>query len=142
MGEMVQAQVNEAGFEMSLETMEVGAGSKAFFEEGQHDTLCAAWTGRPDPIQPMIQAFSSSGCYNAGKYAPEGFDQLIAAASASPDLDERTEAFLPLFDVVASEALFAPLAHAPAIIGMADDVKGFRTNLYGKPDVSFLWLEP
>ncbi|MPY95797.1 MAG: hypothetical protein GEV08_22905 [Acidimicrobiia bacterium] len=140
MGEIVQAQVNAAGFNMTLETMEVGAGSKAYFEDNGHDTLCAAWTGRPDPIQPFTGAFSSAGYYNAGKYQPEGFDQLIADATVSADPEERAAAFEPLMQVVSDEALYAPLVHAPAIDGMRENVHGYVPNLYGKPDVSFLWL--
>ncbi len=141
MGEIVQAQVKEAGFDMTLETMEVGAGSKAFFEEGAHDTLCAAWTGRPDPILAMSQVFSSKGYYTAGKTEPAGFEQLIAAASVSPDTAERAEAFAPMIAIIDEEARFAPLVHAPSINAMQANVKGFAPNLYGKPDVSFLWLE-
>ena len=37
--------------------------------------------------------------------------------------------------------MFVPLAHVPDINAFRDGIGGFQPTLYGKPDLSFLWIE-
>jgi peptide/nickel transport system permease protein/peptide/nickel transport system substrate-binding protein len=138
--EIVQAQLKEVGIDMTIETMEVGAATKTFFEGLGHDMYCAGWSGRPDPNQTMSSLFSSTGYYNAGKYSPPGLDQLIADAAKSDNTAERAKAYGPLTKAYVDNSLILSLVFRPSIVAMAKSVKGYTASLY-KPDISFVWLD-
>lgn len=138
--EIVQAQLKEVGIDMTIETMEVGAATKTFFEGLGHDIYCAGWSGRPDPNQTMSSLFSSTGYYNAGKYSPAGLDQLIADAAKSDSTADRAKAYGPLTKAYIDNALILSLVFRPSIVAMQKSVKNYTASLY-KPDISFVWLE-
>jgi ABC-type transport system substrate-binding protein len=139
--EVMQAQLKEVGINMTIDIMETGASAKSFFEGLSHDMYCSGWSGRPDPNQSMSSIYSSKGYFNAGKYVAPKLDELIAAAAASPDIPTRAKAYGPLTSAIQEQALTVPIEFRPSINGMRSRVKGFEPNLYGKPDVSFLWIK-
>jgi peptide/nickel transport system substrate-binding protein len=139
--EIIQAQFAEVGIEMSIETMEVGTATSTFFENLSYDLYCASWSGRPDPSQTANSLFAADTFYNAGNYDSPGMTEALEAAGASADPAERATAFAEIVRISQDDALLLPLVHQPDITAVHQDVGGFVPNLYGKPDISFLWRE-
>jgi ABC-type transport system substrate-binding protein len=139
--EIVQAQLADVGIDMTFDMMEVGSATSTFFEDLTYDLYCAGWSGRPDPSQTANSMFSSKSFYNAGKYASPGMDDALAAAGASQDQAERAAGFSKIIKLSQDDAIVAPLLHNPNINALHSNVGGFVPNLYGKIDVSFLWVE-
>jgi peptide/nickel transport system substrate-binding protein len=138
--EIIQAQIAEAGFKMTFDVMEVGAATSTFFEKLTYDLYCAGWSGRPDPSQTALSLFGSKAFYNAGKVAFPGMDEALSAAGKSADTKERAKAFNSVVKISQDQAIFTPLLHQPDVNAFNKKVGGFAPNLYGKIDVSFLWL--
>jgi peptide/nickel transport system permease protein/peptide/nickel transport system substrate-binding protein len=139
--EIVQAMLAEAGIDMTFEVMEVGPATTTFFNDLGHDLYCAGWSGRPDPSQTANSLFGPASFYNAGKVATPGMAEALAAAGYGADLEARGRSFHDVIDISQQESLFIPLSHVPDINAFRDGVGGFQPTLYGKPDLSFLWLE-
>ena len=137
--EIMQAQLAEVGIDMSVEQVDVGAATSAFFEKLGHDLYCAGWSGRPDPSQTTNSLFAPDAFYNAGKYESPGMAAALEEAGATQDHDARAEAFSEIIRMSQDDALLLPLLHQPDITAVYDDIGGFTPNLYGKVDVSFLW---
>ncbi|MFV0260621.1 MAG: ABC transporter substrate-binding protein, partial [Acidimicrobiales bacterium] len=137
--EIIQAQLAEVGIDMTFELMEVGAATSTFFEDLTYDLYCAAWTGRPDPSQTALSVFGADAFYNAGHYGAPGMAEALDAAGASTDQDERAGAFEDVIRISQEDALVLPLIHQADIIAYYPRIGGVTPNLYGKPDLSFIW---
>jgi peptide/nickel transport system permease protein/peptide/nickel transport system substrate-binding protein len=138
--EILQAQLKEVGIDMTFDVKDAAAVAGAFFEDMSYDTACASWSGRPDPSQTASALYGSTSFYNAGKYASPGMDEALAAAVASQDQADRAAAFSTVIELSQDDALWMPFLHEPDITALSDDIEGLVPNLYGKVDVSFLWL--
>lgn len=139
--EIIQAQLQEVGIDMTFDVKDPASVAGAFFEELSYDAACASWSGRPDPSQTAGSLYGSDSFYNAGKYSSPGMDDALAAAVASQDQDERAEAFATVIALAQDDALWVPFLHEPDVTALADNIEGLEPNLYGKVDVSFVWLD-
>ena len=131
----------EVGIDMTFEVMEVGPATSTFFVDLGHDLYCAGWTGRPDASQTATSLFGPESFYNAGKYEAPGMVDALAASSVDTDWRPAPASFHDVIDISQQEAMFVPLTHVPDINAFADRVGGFEPTLYGKPDLSFLWIQ-
>lgn len=139
--EIIQAQLKEAGIEVTFDTMEVGAATSSFFENLSHDIYSAGWSGRPDPSQTANSLYATTSFYNAGDLNVPGMDDALAAAGSAQDQAGRATAFHEVVQLQQDQALGLILLHQPDINAYYDHVGGFTPNLYGKIDVSFFWLK-
>ena len=139
--EIVQAMLADVGIDMTFEVMEVGQATETFFLNLSHDLYCAGWSGRPDPSQTAFSLFSPESFYNAGGYEAPGIVEALTASSVDTDLEARGASFHDAIEISQQEALFVPLSHVPDINAFRDGVGGFQPTLYGKPDLSFVWME-
>jgi peptide/nickel transport system permease protein/peptide/nickel transport system substrate-binding protein len=139
-GEILQSQLKEVGINVTFEPMEVGAATSSFFENLSHDIYSAGWSGRPDPSQTANSLFAKDSFYNAGKLAAPGMDDALAKAGSSQEQSDRAAAFHDVVKIFQDQALGLVLLHQPDINAYYDKVGGFTPNVYGKIDISFLWL--
>ena len=66
----------------------------------------------------------------------------LAAASGDTDLEARAASFHEVIDISQQEAMFVPAdPRARHQRRSRDGIGGFQPTLYGKPDLSFLWIE-
>ena len=65
----------------------------------------------------------------------------LAKAGSSQDQSDRATAFHDVVKIFQDQALGLVLLHQPDINAYYDKVGGFAPNLYGKIDLSFLWLK-
>ncbi len=141
-GELIQAAAAEAGFNVEIEVLELAASVPAMFTDRAYTMFCAPWTGRPDPSQTATSLLDSEAYYSVRDTDRAGVDALVAAAVASPDIEERAAAYGELWQVaIADEALWTPLWHNVSISFTTDQVKGYQLNLLGKGQIQFAWLE-
>ena len=116
--------------------------SSAFFSDKKGDVLLAAWTGRPDPSLTFQLMFAKSSYYNAGRteVSPE-LEALLQETRASEDLEKRKAAFAKVQKIVLEESLVCPLVFQYELNAYGGKVKGYKTNLLGKPKFEDVWLE-
>jgi peptide/nickel transport system substrate-binding protein len=138
--QIIQQELDAAGFNTTVTIQEVAAAVTNFYTKHEFSMFCSGFSGRPDASEVFNSLISPEAYYNAGGYAPPGTDAMITAGQQSVSTAERSAAYLPLDKAIENDALFAPLVFAPSINAYAPDVHGFTPNLYGKPDVSFLWI--
>jgi ABC-type transport system substrate-binding protein len=68
-------------------------------------------------------------------------DDALAKAGSAQTQSDRAAAFHDVVKIAQDQALGLILLHQPDINAYYDHVGGFTPNLYGKIDVSFLWLK-
>jgi peptide/nickel transport system substrate-binding protein len=87
-GEVIQAMVREAGFELRLNATEFATSLQAA-TRGEFELYLVGWSGRVD-IDGNLWAFSHSrGAQNDGRYANPEVDRLLDAARIEPNADAR-----------------------------------------------------
>ena len=141
-GEAIKAQAKEAGFDITIQTMELTKGVTMYFNEKQIAANLTSWTGRPDPQQTVNLLLSGSGFYNAGGESSPEKEELIAKAAASYDQKERADIYAKVNEMsILDEAMTVPIVFTPVTAAMTQQVKGFEGTLLGKPRISFLWID-
>ncbi len=91
-GEVIQALVGEAGFEVTLRPTEF-ASALSLQEEGEYDVFQIGWSGRLDPDANIHQYQTCEGSLNQSGYCDEEVDQLLNQARTATTFEERYEAY-------------------------------------------------
>lgn len=138
--EIIQQQLKEVGIDMKFDVFDPATVAEKFFTNKEYDMACASWSGRPDPSQTASSLFSSTSFYNAGGYAAPGMDDALAAAASAQTQEERAAAFGTVTSLNQENVLWVPFLSEPNVTAINENVGGLVTNLYGKIDVSFLWV--
>ena len=119
------------------------ASGQFFGNEKKFDALQAAWTGRPDPSMTYALAFGKGAYYNAGRSeASEELSQLLLDSRIKEDIAYRKQVFAKLQRIVMEQALAVPIAFNFEFDAVANNVKGFKPNLLGKPKFWDVSLAP
>jgi peptide/nickel transport system substrate-binding protein len=87
-GEVIQAMVKEAGFELKLNTMEFASSLQAA-ARGDFETYLVGWSGRVDPDGNSWTFIHTNGAQNDGKYSNSEVDKLLDAARVEQDAAKR-----------------------------------------------------
>jgi peptide/nickel transport system substrate-binding protein len=97
-GEVIQAMVREAGFELRLNAMEFASSLQAS-NRGEFETYLLGWSGRVDPDGNIYTFVHSRGPANDGKYNNPEADRLLDAARVELDSDRRRQLYAQLNQV-------------------------------------------
>jgi peptide/nickel transport system substrate-binding protein len=97
-GEVIQAMVREAGFELRLNAMEFASSLQAS-TRGEFETYLLGWSGRVDPDGNIYTFVHSRGPANDGKYNSPEADRLLDAARVELDSDRRRQLYAQLNQV-------------------------------------------
>lgn len=138
--EIIQEQLKKAGIKMSVAIKDVSAANDDFYVGFKPDLYCSGWSGRPDPSGTYSALLSPESFYTAGDSGVPNLDEMIDAGKAETDPAARVEAYKPLAKLAQDQMLYLTQSFAPIVVAFRDSVKGYVSTLYGKPDVSFLWL--
>ena len=87
-GEVMQAMLAEAGFELKINAMEFASSLQAA-TRGEFETYLIAWSGRVDPDGNTWTFIHSQGPQNDGKYSNPEVDRLLDAAREESDFEKR-----------------------------------------------------
>lgn len=110
MGTAMQADLAAVGFDVNIETYEWNTflGQVNPGLEGKADMAQMAWmTNDPDTLPYLAlrsAAFPDQGGFNSGYYANEKVDELLEAARASTDQDERARLYKQMQEIVQEDA--------------------------------------
>ena len=139
--EIIQEQLKKAGIQMTVAIKDVSAANQDFYVGHGPNLYCSGWSGRPDPSGTYGGLVSPTSFYNSGGYAPAGIEEQLAAGKIDAKPADRVKAYLPLAETIQNEMMFLSLDFLSLIVAFQDYVKGYQPDLYGKPDVSFLWID-
>jgi len=98
-GEVIQAMVREAGFDLRLNAMEFASSLQAS-QRGDFETYLLGWSGRVDPDGNIYTFVHTSGPANAGKYSSPEADRLLDGARVELNTDTRRQMYADLYNVM------------------------------------------
>ncbi len=87
-GEVIQAMVKEAGFDLRLRAMEFASSLQAA-ARGEFETYLVGWSGRTDPDGNIYSFTRTGGGQNDGRYSNAEVDKLLDEARTELDLAKR-----------------------------------------------------
>jgi peptide/nickel transport system substrate-binding protein len=97
-GEVIQAMVREAGFELRLNTMEFASALQAS-QRGEFETFLLGWSGRVDPDGNIWAFVHSRGGQNDGRYSNPEVDRLLDAARTELDPERRRALYAQMWEI-------------------------------------------
>jgi len=136
--QVVQAQANKAGFDVTLNVQEAGR----FIQDwraGNFEAFASLNSGGPDPDDYFGRTFQTGGATNVYKYSNPKLDQILSEARAVPQARRKV-----LYDeaqkMLACDGPVAHLAYGTLFAAERSNVQGFRLNptrsLLGLRDVT------
>ncbi|MCX7361819.1 MAG: ABC transporter substrate-binding protein [Alphaproteobacteria bacterium] len=140
--EVIQEQLRKVGIKLRFSTFNIPEGSAAFFSKAEGHGLLSQWTGRPDPSLTFTLLYGKGSYFNSGRQeaSPE-VTAALAASRASADIEDRKKAFSVLQRLVLEQALSVPLLFQFELDAHHTKVKGFTSNLLGKPRFDGVWID-
>jgi ABC-type transport system substrate-binding protein len=140
--EVLIEQLSKVGIKLKFSQYSIPEGSANFFVKKEGTGLLSQWTGRPDPSLTFTLLYGKDSYFNAGRgeASPE-VTTALAESRASSDLADRKKAFARLQKLVLEQALSVPLLFQFELDAHVAKVKGFKSNLLGKPKFDGVWLE-
>lgn len=128
LGEAIQAQAAEGGFEIELNPTEFSAALDQA-DQGRFQSFQIGWSGRVDPDGNIASFLTTQAPLNTAGYRNPEADQLIEAARASSDLAERRDLYGQLHAVVREDNPIIYLYRQKNLTGVAGTVAG--VEVYG-----------
>jgi peptide/nickel transport system substrate-binding protein len=87
-GEVIQAMVKEAGFDLRLRAMEFASSLQAA-ARGEFETYLIGWSGRTDPDGNIYAFLATGGGQNDGRYSNAEVDALLDQSRQESDQAKR-----------------------------------------------------
>jgi peptide/nickel transport system substrate-binding protein len=128
LGQAIQAQVKEGGFDLELLPTEFAA-SLDQTDAGKYQIFQIGWSGRVDPDGNISNFVSTLGSQNISGYSSPAVDDLIAQARAEPDVAKRRDLYGKVITQVHQDDPLIYLYRAKNFTGVARTVVGVR--VYG-----------
>jgi peptide/nickel transport system substrate-binding protein len=123
LGEAIQAQASEGGFDLQLNPTEFSAALDQA-DQGRYQMFQIGWSGRVDPDGNIASFLTTAAPLNMAGYSNPDADQLIEAARASADEAERRTLYGELHTVVREDSPIIYLYRQRNLTGVADTVTG------------------
>jgi len=122
--QVVQAMVAEAGFKVSLKSMEF-ASLLQDQTAGNYQASQVGWSGRVDPDGNLHQFVTCKGGINDSKYCKPEIDKLLDAARVSTNEEERKAKYDAASKILAEDLPLIYLYHQTWIWALDKKVEGF-----------------
>jgi peptide/nickel transport system substrate-binding protein len=122
--QVVQQQLNKAGFKVELKTPELGQ----FIQDWRNsnfDLFASTNAGSPDPDDYFYRAFRTGGSTNVFKYSNPEIDTLLDNARATIDTGARKAAYAKVQRILACEGPIAHVAYGQLFAALRSNVQGF-----------------
>ena len=127
LGQIIQAMVQEAGFDISLRSMEFATQLRDQ-QQGRFQMSRVGWSGRIDPDGNVHPFWTTGGGQNDGKYSNPEVDRLLTQARAVYGEAERR----PLYDaaqkIIQEDVPQIYLYNQPWFFAMSARINGFQVN--------------
>lgn len=128
LGEAIQAQAAEGGFEIVLNPTEFSA-ALDLADQGQFQTFQIGWSGRVDPDGNIASFLTTQAPLNTSGYSNPEADRLIAEARAATDVAQRRELYAQLHELLQDDLPIIYLYRQRNLTGVSDRVAG--VEVYG-----------
>ena len=132
-GELVQAYLTQAGFKVNLKVLEYAATAELMVR-GEHNIARFGQVGEDPSV--LSQAFHSRNItgtnYNRTMKPDPKLDQLLDAASAETNRDERLKIYNDIQIYIMDQALFIPLWEQTIYWGADARLRGLHTMTLGQ----------
>jgi peptide/nickel transport system substrate-binding protein len=128
LGEAIQAQVKEGGFDLQLQPTEFSASLDAT-DAGKFQLFQLGWSGRIDPDGNIASFLSTMGSQNIAGYSNPALDRLIGQARATSDLDKRRALYGQIVTAAQADDPIIYLYRQKNLTGVSGRVGGVK--VYG-----------
>jgi len=128
LGEAIQAQVKEAGFEVELQPTEFSA-SLDQTDAGRYQMFQIGWSGRVDPDGNIANFVRSQGSQNISGYGNPAVDALIDQARGTTDEAKRRDLYGQVITKLHEDAPLIYLYRVKNLTGVTSKVVGVQ--MYG-----------
>ena len=123
--QVVQAQLNAAGFKATLEIQEQGK----FIQDWRNSNFEAFVSqngGSPDPDDYFYRTFRTGGSTNVFKYSNPALDKLLDDARTMQDKSKRLAAYAEAQEMLACRGPISHLAYATLFTAVRSNVQGYE----------------
>ena len=124
--QVVQAQLNKAGFDVSLEIQEQGKFVQDW-RNSNFDGFVSVNGGAPDPDDYFTRTFRTGGSTNVFKYTNPALDELLDKGRATADKAQRQGFYKQAQAILACQGPVAHLAFGTSFTAMRSNVSGYET---------------
>lgn len=125
-GEVIQAMVAEAGFNLQLRAMEFASSLQAA-QRGDFQTYLVGWSGRVDPDGNIFSFSRTGGGQNDGRYSEAEVDRLLDAARTELDIEKRKDLYAQVLRIsLGRDANRVYLWHRKNIMAHSARLAGYR----------------
>jgi len=125
--QVVQAQMNKAGFDVTLNVQEQGK----FIQDwrgGNFEAFASLNSGGPDPDDYFGRTFATGGATNVFKYSNPELDKLLSNARTSQDPAVRKRLYDEAQRILACQGPAVHLAYGTLFTAVRADVQGYVPN--------------
>lgn len=126
LGELIQAMVAEAGFDVTLRPMEF-ASLLAEMQQGNFIATASGWSGRVDPDGNSYSHLACDGSNNDSRWCNEEVDRLLKEARTITDQAERQELYRQVVAILQEELPIIYTYHQNSPFVLRTNVEGFET---------------
>ena len=124
-GQIIQAMVSEAGFNLKLQMSEF-ATLLDRQQRGDFELSLSGWSGRPDPDGSIYSFINSKGTLNDGRYSNAQVDRWLNEARQTNDQAARQALYDKVVAQLQTDMPLAYLYFEPRIFGMTKKLQGFK----------------
>ncbi|MDW8844978.1 ABC transporter substrate-binding protein [Erwinia sp. MMLR14_017] len=124
-GQVIQAMVSEAGFNVKLQMSEF-ASLLDRQQRGEFQLSLSGWSGRPDPDGSIFSFINSKGTLNDGRYSNPQVDAWLTEARQTNDQATRQALYDKVVKQLQTDMPIAYLYFEPRIFGLNKKVQGFK----------------
>ena len=125
LGEAIQAQAREGGFEIQLQPMEFSASLDAT-DAGKFQLFQIGWSGRVDPDGNIANFLQTNGSQNISGFSNPQMDQLIDQGRATADIAARRGLYGQLVTKLHEEVPLIYLYRQKNFTGVSAKVAGVQ----------------
>jgi len=122
--QVVQQQLEAAGFEVTLNIPELGTFVQNW-RNSDFDLFASVNAGSIDPDDYFYRTFRTGGSTNVFQYSNEDVDSLLDTGRSTTDMAERQSAYGEVQSILACNGPAAFLTYGQLFTAMADEVEGF-----------------
>ena len=123
--QVVQAQLNKAGFDVSLEIQEQGKFVQDW-RNSNFDAFVSVNGGAPDPDDYFTRTFRTGGSTNVFKYSNPGLDEALDKGRATAEKSQRQGFYKQAQAMLACQGPVAHLAFGTSFTAMRANVTGYE----------------
>lgn len=139
-GEILANQLKKIGVELDLELVEWSVWLERIYTDWDYDMTIIGFVGKLDP-HTILRRYQSHFHRNMYSFHNEEFDALIEEGLKLSDPYKRRDIYNRAQEILSEEAVAIYLQDPHLIVGMREEVQGWRTYPLYIVDLAYMYLE-